>query len=77
LTGGYRFCCGGTTFTGIGAITKKGNTVILEHNRVNGRVYAKVDKSTFAGTGWMQQPIGVNLCTIADRDTRNNSCICQ
>ena len=77
-TGVYRFCCSGTTFTGTGIVKKKGNTVTLEDNSQSTyRVYAKVDKGLNNGTGWVQQPIGVNLCSITDRDVRNNSCICQ
>jgi hypothetical protein len=77
LTGAYRFCCNGQSYTGVGTITKKGLVTTLEHNVPNRRVYAKVDKSTNLGTGNIQQPPGSNLCTITDRDIRNNSCNCQ
>jgi hypothetical protein len=76
-TGEYRFCCGGTTYTGIGTIKVKGATTTLEHFSATRRVSAKVDKSTYTGMGYIQQPPGSNLCTITDRDIRNNSCVCQ
>jgi len=77
LTGSYRFCCNGSVFTGTGKIKKKASVVTLEHNTLTRRVYCKVDRSTFTGTGWIQQPPGNNLCIITDRDIRDNSCICQ
>jgi CSLREA domain-containing protein len=77
LTGHYRFCCNGSVFTGVGTIKKKGTVTTLEHNPANRRVSARVDKSSFTGTGYIQQPPGSNLCTIQDRDTRDNTCICQ
>ncbi|MBI3651274.1 MAG: HYR domain-containing protein [Acidobacteria bacterium] len=76
LTGEYRFCCNGQTLTGSGTVTKKGNVVTVEHNTATRRVYGKVDKSANSGTGWVQQPVGVNWCSITDRDIRNNSCAC-
>jgi hypothetical protein len=76
VTGEYRFCCNGQAFTGTGTITKKGNLVVLEHNMITRRVYAKVDRGALTATGWIQQPPGTNLCSIADRDIRNDSCSC-
>jgi hypothetical protein len=60
----------------VGTIKKQGLVTILEHNPPTRRVYAKVDKSTFIGTGYIQQPPGTNLCSITDRDIRNNTCNC-
>jgi hypothetical protein len=77
LTGEYRFCCSGTTYTGIGTITKKGSTVTLEYTDSTRRVYAKVDKAAGTATAWLQQPPGTNVCTITDRNMANNSCTCQ
>ena len=75
-TGAYRFCCDGQVYTGVGTIKKQGLVTILEHNPATRRVYAKVDKSTFIGTGYIQQPPGTSLCAITDRDIRNNTCNC-
>jgi hypothetical protein len=77
LTGDYRFCCRGTTFTGGGAVTIKGCILTLQANPADRRVLATVDKSTFRGTASLQSPPGTTLCTIADRDIRNDSCACQ
>jgi hypothetical protein len=77
VTGAYRFCCKGTVYTGTGVVNKKGSVVTLEHTTLTRKVYAKVDRTTFAGTGWIQQPPGSNLCSITDRDIRNNTCNCQ
>jgi hypothetical protein len=76
-TGAYRFCCNGSTYTGTGIVTKKGNVVTLDHTMATRKVYAKVDRGTYTGTGWIQQPPGTNLCSITDRDIRNNTCNCQ
>ncbi|HJQ23244.1 MAG TPA: HYR domain-containing protein [Blastocatellia bacterium] len=76
LTGAYRFCCGGTSFTGVGQVTRAGCTITLQHNPVDRRVLARVDKATFRGTASLQTPPGAIRCTIADRDSRNNSPTC-
>jgi hypothetical protein len=77
VTGEYRFCCGGTTLTGIGATTVKGCTIGLQHNISDRRLQASVDKSGFKGNATLQSPPGVMKCTITDRDIRNNNCVCQ
>jgi uncharacterized delta-60 repeat protein len=75
-TGDYRFCCGGTVFTGRGKVRVQGCTISLEHITTDRRVQATVDKATFRGTASLQTPPGVIRCTISDRDIRNNSCKC-
>ena len=77
FTGEYRFCCGGTVFTGIGTATVRGCTITLQHNPSDRRLQASVDKSGFKGNATLQSPPGVIKCTITDRDIRNNSCTCQ
>src|SRR5581483_5077593 len=37
-TGEYRFCCNGTTFTGLGKATVRGCVVQIEHNTADRRV---------------------------------------
>jgi HYR domain len=76
LTGSYRFCCGGTSFTGVGQVARAGCTITLQHNAADRRMLAKVDKTTFRGTASLQVPAGVLRCTISDRDSRNNSPAC-
>ncbi|HJQ27282.1 MAG TPA: HYR domain-containing protein, partial [Blastocatellia bacterium] len=76
-TGDYRFCCGGTTFTGKAKVTIAGNLVTFEHNATDRKVLVRDDEGAFRATGSLQTPPGTTRCTITDRDTRNNTCICQ
>jgi hypothetical protein len=76
-TGEYRFCCGGTVFTGTARVTKKGNLITFEQNGPDRRLLVRDDESVFRGSASLQFPPGVMRCTIGDRDTRNNSCTCQ
>jgi FG-GAP repeat len=76
-TGAYRFCCGGTTFTGVAQVTLRGNIATFQDNSSGRRVQASIDTGVFKGTASIQSPPGTTRCTITDRDTRNNSCVCQ
>lgn len=76
-TGEYQFCCGGTVFTGTAHVTKKGNLITFEQNGPDRRLLVRDDESVFRGSASLQFPPGVMRCTIGDRDTRNNSCVCQ
>ena len=76
-SGEYRFCCGGTVFTGTARVTKKGNLITFEQNGPDRRLLVRDDESVFRGSASLQFPPGVMKCTISDRDTRNNSCACQ
>jgi len=76
-TGDYRFCCNGTTFTGRGKVSIRGSIYTLEHNTIDRRVLVNDDEATHRGSASLQTPVGVTRCTISDRDTRNNSCVCQ
>jgi hypothetical protein len=76
LTGDYIFCCGGLIFTGRGLAARQGNVFTLTHNASNRRVSGRVDASLNKGAASLQSPVGVNRCSITDRDTRNNSCLC-
>jgi hypothetical protein len=71
-TGEYLFCVGGTTFTGIAAVLRKGNVINFQHNPADRRVLVTDDEGVFRGTASLQAPAGTILCTIADRDTRNS-----
>lgn len=51
ITGSYRFCCKGVTFTGIGKAAIKGCVYTLEHNPSDRRVLGRVDKAVHRGSG--------------------------
>src|SRR5262249_9472311 len=74
-TGEYKFCCGGTTYTGVGTVTVRGCLMSLTHT-ADRRVSALVDKSTFKASATLQSPPGTLKCSITDRDIRNSSCNC-
>ncbi|MEK6289352.1 MAG: FG-GAP-like repeat-containing protein, partial [Acidobacteriota bacterium] len=75
ITGAYRFCCQGTTFTGIAKVTKKGSIATFEQTGPDRKVLAKYDGGVSRGSASIQSQVA--SCTITDRDTRNNSCFCQ
>jgi hypothetical protein len=75
-TGLYTFCCNGTTLSGTGKVTRKGNVFTLTHNTPDRRVLGKIDKLLKKGTASLQSPSGAILCTISDTNTTNNTCIC-
>jgi hypothetical protein len=77
ITGSYRFCCGGTVFTGVAQVIRRGNVASFQHNAADRRVLAIDDEGAFKGSASIQSPAGTIRCTIADRDTRNDSCVCQ
>jgi hypothetical protein len=78
-TGDYRFCCNGSVFTGKGTVKVLGGVYTIDHNPADRRVSIKVSTAASPpnGTASLQSPPGTTRCTISDRDTRNNSCICQ
>jgi len=75
-TGAYRFCCGGQTFVGTGTVRRQGNTFRLEAFPADRRIVAIDDESVHRANGSLQSPPGTTICTIGDRDTRNNTCQC-
>ncbi len=80
LTGAYRFCCNGITFTGVGKATRQGCVYTLETaNAPDRRVLGRVDKAVHAGTASLQAPPGTTKCVITDRNTLNdtNLAACQ
>jgi hypothetical protein len=76
-TGAYRFCCRGTTYTGVGKVLTKGSISTIDATAADRRLVGRRDQSVFRGTAALQVPPGTTVCTITDRDTRNNSCTCQ
>jgi hypothetical protein len=73
ITGSYRFCCNGITFTGVGKTSIQGCVNTLEHNPADRRVLARVDKSVHTGNASLQAPAGTLRCTITDRNTLNDA----
>jgi hypothetical protein len=77
VTGEYRFCCDGTVYTGVGTVTLRGCVYMLAHNTSDRRLSGKMDLATFKGDAGMQTPAGSPVCSLIDRDVRDNSCLCQ
>jgi hypothetical protein len=74
--GQYRFCCNGTSYTGVGTIMQQGNTYSLTHNVIDRRVQGTINSD---GSGWasMQFPAGRTICTITDRASVGvHTCVC-
>ncbi len=77
VTGEYRACCGTSfTLTGQGTVTRQGCIYTLQHNAPGWRVTARIDFAVKKGSGSMQLTPGNTVCTITDRDIRNNTCQC-
>jgi hypothetical protein len=76
LTAQYRLCTSGTSYTGTGIVTKRGCTITLTHNASDRRLQASVDTSMGRGNAALQMPTGLMMCSINDRDIRNDSAIC-
>ncbi|HEX5865201.1 MAG TPA: hypothetical protein VF014_13255, partial [Casimicrobiaceae bacterium] len=77
FTGDYIFCCGSFSLSGIGTVKKKGGTWSLTHTPVDRRVQVTLDVLQHRGSANLQFPVGTPVCSIQDRDTRNNSCQCS
>ena len=76
-TGEYRFFCNGTVFTGVGKVTRAGCIFTLSHLAIQQRVQATLNKSTNNGTASLQAPPGTNRCTLTDRNTLDDTALCQ
>lgn len=76
-TGAYKFCCGGTVFTGVAQVTIRGKIITFQDNSPDRKVLATDDESVHVGKASLQSPPGSIKCTITDRNTANNSCACQ
>ena len=72
-TGAYRFCCNGTTFTGVGKVARQGCVFTLDGNATDRRVLGRVDKAVHSGTASLQAPPGTTKCVITDRNTLNDT----
>jgi hypothetical protein len=76
-TGQYQLCAYGSTYTGTGGISKRGCSITLTHNAADRRLQASVDISTARGNASLQLPAGTMVCSINDRDIKNDSTLCQ
>jgi subtilisin-like proprotein convertase family protein len=75
-TGQYRFCCNGTTFTGVGTVKQIGSSFTLSHTPPDRRVQGTLNIDG-TGTASLQNPPGTTLCTITDKPTIGvHTCIC-
>jgi uncharacterized repeat protein (TIGR01451 family) len=77
VTGDYRVCCNGITYTGRGTMTVRGLTYKLVHNPQDRRLVVNVDESVHKGSASLQAPPGTQRCSLSDRNTQDNSCACQ
>ena len=78
-TGDYVFCCGnGVTVSGRGTLSKQGNiyTLLQGPNETDRRLTVRLDQGVGRGTAALQSPPGKTICTITDRNTKNNTCVC-
>jgi hypothetical protein len=76
FTGDYIFCCCTFSLSGTGTVKKKGGTWSLTHTPPDRRVQVTLDVLQHRGSANLQFPVGTPVCSIQDRDTRNNSCQC-
>jgi len=76
-TGDFRFCCNGIVFTGRGKVLRAGCVFTLSLFAPNQRVQATLDKSRNTGNASLQAPPGALRCQLTDRDTTNDTSLCQ
>lgn len=77
-TGEYWFTtCSGITLGGTGTVTKRGNTITLQHNAADRRVTAKIDSASKKGTASVQTFSPSRMYTITDKNTTDNTCTCS
>jgi len=78
-TGQYQFtrCSTGFTLSGTGVLTRKGTITTLQHNAVDRKVAATIDNATHRASASIQILSPKTTFTIADRNTLNNTCVCQ
>ena len=74
--GAYTFCCGATTFSGFGVVTRHGSIFTLQAYGPDRRVTAVFNGAVNRGSAALQILPGGGVCTITDRDTTNDSCSC-
>ena len=78
-TGEYLFTkCGsdGFSLSGVGALTIRGCSIILEHNPGNRKVRADINTCTKRASASVKVPSLGKTFSLADRDITNNTCTC-
>ena len=75
-TGAYQFCCGETTYSGVGTVTAQGSAYTISHIAPDRRVLIKVNFSGKNGSASIQAPPGTILCAFSDRNITDNTCSC-
>ncbi len=81
-TGDYVFCCGATTVSGTGTVTKKpGGFITITHTTSTKKVTIQVlpplnVNQPVTGAASLQMPVGTTLCNFKDSNIANNSCNC-
>lgn len=76
LTGDYVFCDNSVTIGGVASVTRKGNTITLNHTTTGYRLLASVSLDTRRGSASMRIFASGAVFTITDRNTSNNTCSC-
>lgn len=77
-TGGYLFTnCSGFTLGGTGSVVIKGGVITLKHNASDRRILAKISTGPNKGTAAIQVLSQGITFTITDRNTADNSCVCN
>ena len=75
-TGAYTFCCGSTTVSGFGVATRRGGVFTLQAHGPDRHITAVFDGTANRGSAALQILPGGSVCTITDRNTTNDSCMC-
>ena len=77
-TGEYQFTnCGGLTVGGTGKLTKRGGLIELQHTGSDRRLVATVDTAAHKATATLQLFSLTRTFSIIDRDTTNDTCLCN
>jgi len=72
FSGDYIFCCGTNSRTGTGRVSRRGMIVSIADGRI---MKGDVDKATRRGNASISA--GSVSCTIMDRNTLDNTCVCS
>lgn len=78
FTGEYRFCCNGTTYTGIGSVSKRGRcNFFLKDREPDRKVDAQINICKNSGKAKLKSPRRTLLCNFKDSNILNNTPSCQ
>jgi uncharacterized delta-60 repeat protein len=77
-TGEYQFAgCSGLALGGTGVLTRKGNTITLQHNAVDRRLSVRIDNSSKRASASIQLLSQGRMVSIIDKNITNNTCACR